>query len=95
MTQYILYWCPHLDDSVLKSGADVELALLDVEDELRLQLLRQVGLRQAEEGHQTLQGGSHDGRAAGQTDLNNLEEFFDHSWTSYGGRGALCFAHGK
>ncbi len=78
MSQFIWYWYHHLDDSVLKSGADVELALLDVEDELRLQLLRQVGLRQAEEGHQTLQGGRHDGRAAGQTDLNNLEEFYNH-----------------
>ena len=58
-----------LDDSILKSGVDVELALLHFEDELRLQLLGKVGLRQVEEGHQALQGGRHDRWAPGQADL--------------------------
>ena len=44
----------HLNDSILKSCIDVELTLLNLEDELRLQLLGEVGLGQVEEGHQAL-----------------------------------------
>ena len=36
---------------------------------MRLQLLGQVGLRQVEEGHETLESGRHDRRTAGEANL--------------------------
>ena len=69
----------------MKTRTDVQLALLDVEDELRLQLLGQIGLRQVEERHETLESGRHDRWASGEANLEkddfigvkNIVNFFN------------------